>query len=62
MSMKYWSDNPSEYDGLLIRENYQLKNALKWCIDQLERAAICESSAAYTDEINKIKLLIKFDV
>jgi hypothetical protein len=36
MSDNSYSKNPSEYEGKLIGDNLELKNALIWCLDILD--------------------------
>ncbi len=34
--MSSFSNNPSSYEGRILEENHNLKEALKWCLDAFE--------------------------
>lgn len=70
MSDNFFGKNPAEYTGNLIKERYELREALKTCIDILEKYVSC---LEYSDDnrvdilyinnkIEEIKLLIKTEL
>lgn len=60
MSDNYQSGNPSNYEGQLIKRNYELTEALKWCVSKLQ--CIDEPMEDCNDKkrLGEIKSLIKF--